>query len=66
MGITRHYQGDVFSSMNWLDIYQHTAFGNTIYSKPYFNEIIDTLAVGRDLSGNMDSSLRNMTGFPDI
>lgn len=63
MGIARHYQGDFFSSMNCLDIYQHTAFDNTIYSKPYFNEIIDTLAMGRNLSGNMDLSLRNMTGF---
>lgn len=66
MSIARHYQRDFFSSINWLDIYQHTAFGNTIYSKPYFNKIIDTLAVGRDLSGNMDSSLRNLTGFQDI
>lgn len=62
MGIARHHQGDFFSSMNWLDIYGYTAFGNTIYSKPYSNGLIGTLAMGRDLGGYINSSLRN-TGF---
>lgn len=52
-----------FSSTNRLGIYQHSALGNTVYSKPYLNDIIDTQAAGRGLSGNMDSGLRNMTGF---